>query len=116
MPAIIGPDGKRDAKYELVRRLNYRLKALAPTLTQLESPGVCATAALPPGTRGLAAEAPVKQADGGPMLIGRFKGRKEEPYLLVVNRSFKEKIMATLTTVDEVVSASEISQQTGKRL
>jgi len=115
-PAIIGPDGKRDVKYELVRRINTRLKALAPTLTQIESTGVYATAPLPPGVQGLAAGAPVKQAEGGPMLIGCFRGRKEETYILAVNRSFKDKITARLTLVDKVVSAHEISQKTGKPL
>jgi len=115
-PAIIGTDGKRDAKYELVRRLNHRLKAIGPTLTQIESTGVYATAPLPPGTRGLAAGAPVKQAEGGPMLIGCFRGRKKETYILVVNRSFKDKIVAKLTMVDKVVSAREISQKSGKPL
>ena len=115
-PAIIGPDGKRDAKYEWVRRINTRLKALAPTLTRIESTGVYATAPLPPGTRGLAAGAPVKQAEGGPMLIGCFRGRKEETYILVVNRSFKDKITARLTMAANRVSACEISQETGKPL
>ena len=115
-PAIIGPDGKRDAKYELVRRVNTQLKALAPTLTRIDSTGVYATAPLPPGVQGLAAGAPVKQAEGGPMLIGCFRGRKEETYILVVNRSFKDKITARLTMAANRVSACEISQETGKPL
>ncbi len=115
-PAIIGPDGKRDVKYEWVRRINTRLKALAPTLTRIEPTGVYATAPLPPGVRGLAAGAPVKQAEGGPMLIGCFQGRKEEKYVLVVNRSFKDKITARLTMADSLASAREVSQKTGKPL
>ncbi len=115
-PAIIGPDGKRDAKYELVRRLNGRLKALGPTLMQIESTGVYATDPLPPGTRRLSPEAPVKKAEGGPMLIGCFKGSKDERYVLAVNRSFKEKIAAELTLDGNVASASEISQESGKPL
>jgi len=115
-PAIIGPDGKRDAKYELVRRLNHRLKAIGPTLARIESTGVYATAPLPPGTRGLAPGALVKQALGGPLLIGCFQGSKEETYILVVNRSFKDKILAKLTMIDKVVSAREISQKSGKPL
>ena len=74
------------------------------------------TAPLPPGTQGLAADAPVKQAEGGPMLIGCFKGTKEERYVLVVNRSFKDKFVARLTMDGKTVSASEISQESGKPL
>ena len=115
-PAIIGMDGKRDVKYEWIRRLNNRLKALGPTLIQIGSTGVYATTPLPPGTYGLTAEAPVKQVEGGPMLIGCFKGNKEEPYIWVVNRSFKDRITAKLTMADNVISTSEISQESGKPL
>ena len=115
-PAIIRADGKRDAKYESIRRLNGRLKALGPTLMQLESTGVYCTAPLPPGTQGLAADGPIRQADGGPLLIGGFKDGKQEPYVLVVNRSFKDRLVARLTVAPEAVSASELSQESGKLL
>jgi len=113
-PAIITSDGKRDAKYEFIRRLNGRLKALGPTLMQLESAGVYATAPLPPGLQGLPADALIKQAEGGPLLLGCFIGRKNEAYVLVVNRSFKDRCVAKVTTSEKTVTVSEISQESAK--
>jgi hypothetical protein len=115
-PAIIGPDGKRDVKYELVRRINKRLRAIGPTMVKIVSTGVYATAPFPPGTRALAGGAPISRAEGGPMLIGCFRGANDEPYIMVVNRSFKDKIAAKLMLAGEVISASEISQESGKPL
>jgi len=115
-PAIMKPDGTRDAKYEMVRRINRRLKALGPTLMKLESTGVYGTDPLPPGMRGLAGEAPVIRAEGGPMVIGVFRNSGNDRYVMVVNRSFTDKLAARLTLDPTTVSASEISQESGKPL
>ena len=50
------------------------------------------------------------------MAIGCFKDAKGVVYVLPVNRSLHAKITARLTMKGEFVSASEISQETGKAL
>jgi hypothetical protein len=115
-PAIIKLDGTRDEKYEMVKRINKRLKALGPTLMKLDSTGVYCTDPLPPGTQKLAEDAPVKKAEGGPMVIGVFKDKWKEGYVMIVNRSFKDPLAAKLTMDQAIVSMSEISQETGKPL
>ncbi|MCE9584721.1 MAG: hypothetical protein K8T20_19700 [Planctomycetes bacterium] len=115
-PAIMKKDGTRDEKYEMVRKINKRLKALGPTLMKLESTGVFCTDPLPPGTRKLADDAPVKKAEGGAFVIGVFSDKKNERYVMVTNRSFTDKVVAKLTLDPATVSTSEISQETGKPL
>jgi hypothetical protein len=87
---------------------------LGPTLVQLTSTGVYCTEPIPPGGRKLARSAPAKKAEGGVMAIGCFVDRNANEFILVVNRSFDTKIMGKLTLDDMIVSASEVSQETGQ--
>jgi hypothetical protein len=114
--AIMTLDGKRDVKYEYVKKINHRIAKLGPTLVKLTSTGVYCTDPLPPGTRRLAAGAPVTKAEGGPLQIGCFIDRNAVEYVFVVNRAFNAQVVAKLTLDDRSASASEISQQTGKPL
>ncbi|MEI7836408.1 MAG: hypothetical protein WCK05_08340 [Planctomycetota bacterium] len=116
-PALITKDGKRDVKWEYVKKINNRIAKLGPTLVKLTSTGVYCTDPLPVGTRPLSETAPVKKAEGGPMVIGCFKdasGDKPAEYIMPVNRSFTAAIKATLTLDEKYESVSEISQVTGK--
>jgi len=115
-PAIITAEGQPDAKYDIVRRLNARLKALGPLLMGLESTGVYHVGPVPPGARPLAGDAPVKQAGGGNMVIGCFKDSSSRQYVMVVNKTFGDKFTARLTMGGRPVSASEVSQETGRPL
>jgi hypothetical protein len=112
--AIINRNGTRNARYEIVKRLNARLQALAPTLLKLKSVGVFHTEPLPYNTVNLVAEAPVKKMDGGAMVLGWLKDAAGGDYVFVVNRSQNEKIKAQLTLDAAVKKAEEISQETGK--
>jgi len=115
-PAIITMDGKRDKKYGYVRSINKRIARLGPVLLRLTSTGVYHTDPVPSGSQRLTADAPVKKADGGPMVIGCFRDAKGLYYIMPVNRSFSKKIIAKLAMKGEFVSASEVSQKTGKLL
>ncbi|MCC6445049.1 MAG: hypothetical protein IT210_16525 [Armatimonadetes bacterium] len=112
--AIISEDGKRTEHYEMVRAVNRKVQALAPLLMKLDSAGVYHTDPLPPGTRGLDDQSPVRQAEGGPMVIGWLRDRAQRDYLLIVNRSFKETLNASLSLKGQVKEIYEISQQTGR--
>ncbi|MCY2925521.1 MAG: hypothetical protein NT031_08785, partial [Planctomycetota bacterium] len=119
-PALITKDGKRDVKWEHVKKINTHVAKLGPTLVKLVSTGVYCTDPLPAGTRPLGDSAPVKKAEGGPMVIGCFKDvsgdKAAAEYIMPVNRSFKDAIKATLTLDEKYESVSEISQTTGKPL
>jgi RNA polymerase sigma factor (sigma-70 family) len=112
--AIINRDGSRGAKYDMVKRINARLKALAPTLVKLKSAGVYHSEPLPKGTAKLAADAPVRKMEGGEMVLGWLKDGAGGDYVFVVNRSFKDKLKAQLTLDAAVKKAEEISQETGQ--
>lgn len=115
-PALITKDGKRDVKWEQVKKINHRIAKLGPTLMKLTSTGVYCTNPLPIGTHGLNADAPVKKADGGAMVIGCFQDAQGREYIMPVNRSFRDKITPTLKLDERFVSAAEISQETGEQL
>jgi hypothetical protein len=115
-PSLIGKYGNRDVKWDFVKKVNRRIANLGPTLVQVTSTGVYHTEPVPPGGRGLAAGAPVKAAEGGALAIGCFVDRKAREYILVVNRSFSGKCEAKLALDGNILSASEVSQETGKLL
>jgi|694.fasta_scaffold16261_7 hypothetical protein len=115
-PALISKDGKRDVKWEYVRKINRRIAKLGPTLARLTSTGAYCTAPIPPGARKLAAGAPVRKAEGGALAIGCFQDPEGKQYVMVVNRSFGSPVTAMLTFDDRVTSAAEISQDSGEIL
>jgi hypothetical protein len=115
-PALITMDNKKDVKWDYARKINHRIVNLGPTLLQVTSTGVYCTEPIPPGGRRIARNAPVKKAEGGVLAIGCFVDRNAKEYILVVNRSFTESCVAKLTLNDKIVTAAEISQDTGKLL
>jgi hypothetical protein len=112
-PALITKHGERDVKWQYVKNINNRIAKLGPTLVKVTSTGVYCTDPLPIGTRKLAADAPVKKAEGGAMVIGCFQDAKGREYIMPVNRSFNHKITAKLTMGEKTTSVSEVSQETG---
>ncbi len=115
-PAIMSLDGKRDIKYDYVKRINHRIARLGPTLLKVTSTGAYCTGPLPVGAQPLAPDAPIRNAEGGPMLIGCFADAGGTRYILPVNRSFKDDMTARLALDSRAVSVSEISQDTGEAL
>jgi len=117
-PALISKEGKRDAKWEYVKKINRRIAKLGATLVRLISTGAYCTDPIPPGGRRLnpTENAPVKKAEGGPLLVGCFRDTGGKQYVFPVNRSFQNKITAKLTLDRTIGSASEISQETGDAL
>jgi len=113
-PALMTMDGKPDAQYYYAQRINRRIAALGPTLVKLTSTGAYCTAPVPPGGVKLAASAPVKDAQGGPLLIGCFENAAGKQYVFPVNRSFRRAFTAELTLGPDASPVSEISQKTGK--
>ena len=115
-PSFISKEGKRDRKWDYAKKINHRIAKLGPILARLTCTGAYCTAPVPPGAKALAAGGPVKQAKGGPMVIGCFQSPEGKEYLMVVNRSFNSPITAKLTLHFQIMSTAEISQETGERL
>jgi|GEM_PF-158875 len=115
-PALISKDGKRDVKWDYVKKINHRIAKLGPTLARLTSTGVYCTAPIPPGGRKVRAGSPVTKAEGGPLAIGCFQDPEGKQYLMVVNRSFDATVTAALTLNERIISVAEISQETGAAL
>ncbi|MCY2927108.1 MAG: hypothetical protein NT031_17080 [Planctomycetota bacterium] len=113
-PALMTMDGKRDVKWHYAQKINRRIAKLGGTLTQITSTGVYHTDPVPPGGHRLAKAGPVRQAEGGPLTIGCFVDRNAQEYILVVNRSFSAPCVAKLSLHEKIVSAREISRETGK--
>jgi len=107
--AIIGADGKRTPKYDQVKRLNARVKALAPTLLKLRSLAAYHTAPVPQGAQKLDPQGPVARAAGGEWLIGWLRDDQND-YLFVVNRSLKNKGVAEITLARPAREVDEIAQ------
>jgi hypothetical protein len=107
--AIIGADGKRTAKFNQVKRINARIKALAPTLLKLRGVAAYHTDPVPQGAQKLDPKGPVGKAAGGELLIGWLKDGKTD-YLFVVNRSLKKKSVAQLTLTGAAREVQEVSQ------
>ena len=103
-------------KYDNVQKINRRIAKLGATLTQVTSTGVYHTDPVPPGGHRLAKTGPVKKAEGGALTIGCFVDRNAQEYILVVNRSFSAACVAKLALHEKILSAVEISRETGKPL
>lgn len=115
-PALITKDGRRDVKWEHVRRINARIGRLGPTLARLTSTGAYCTAPVPPGGRRLRGGAPVRRAEGGPLLLGCFQDPEGMEYVMVVNRSLAAAVTATVSFDPRITATAEISQETGEPL
>jgi hypothetical protein len=108
--ALITADGKRTAKYDQVKRLNARIKALAPTLLKLRSVAVYHTDPVPQGAQKFDPKGPVARAAGGELLVGWLRDDKNVDYLFVVNRSLKKNGLAQITLTRPARQVDEISQ------
>ncbi|MCY2929932.1 MAG: hypothetical protein NTV86_10640 [Planctomycetota bacterium] len=115
-PALMTMDGKRDAKWYFAQKINRRIAKLGGTLTQVTSTGVYHTDPVPPGGHRLSKAAPVKNAEGGALTLGCFVDRKGQEYVMVVNRSFTAACTAKLTLNEKILSAAEVSRETGQAL
>jgi hypothetical protein len=86
--AIIDEKGQRTAKYEYIRRLNRKMKALGPLLVKLDGVRAAHTDPLPVAGCGFDDNFPVAAAGGMPMTVGWLRDADKSDYLLVLNRSF----------------------------
>jgi hypothetical protein len=91
--------GNRTVTWEMLRRINNQIHALAPTLVRLRSTGVYHYPEIPDQAQPLAQSKLVESVEmtqryvrppaAGRFLIGEFEDRESRPYLLIVNKDLK---------------------------
>jgi hypothetical protein len=97
--AAIDQFGNRTATWDMLRRINNQIHALAPTLIRLRSTGVYHYPDVPEQAQGLAASKLIESVEmtqryvrppvGGRFLIGEFEDDQSRPYFLIVNKDLK---------------------------
>jgi len=108
--AAVDPHGNRTATWDIMRRINNQIHALAPTILKLRSTGVY--------------HWPVSTAAGTPLLkdiktsakliVGEFADTSGRPYVMLVNKSLKESCNFRLETWKEGAVIYRVSPASGK--
>ena len=111
--AILDDNGNTTYLYDIAKRVNTEIHALAPTLKRLSSTGVYHAEPLKAGTRGLPDDFLVKSVTGLEVVIGHFKDLQDVNYLMIVSREYENGGNATLAVSDDVAGLIEISKMDG---
>ncbi len=115
--AIVDDDGNKTYIYDIAKRVNAEIHALAPVLKNLESVAVYHTAPLPRGTRPMPADFCIKSAEGCPAVLGYFRDAKgSDKYLMLTSRDFEKGGDLVLNMVPRIAGLVEISKATGREL
>jgi len=97
--AAVDQFGSRTATWDMLRRINNQIEALAPTLVHLHSTGVYHYPAVPEQAQPLANSRLVESVEmtqryirppaAGRFLLGEFQDESQRPYFLLVNKDLK---------------------------
>ena len=97
--AAIDQFGNRTPTWEMLRRINNQIHALAPTLIRLHSTGVYHYPDVPEEAQSLSQSKLIEAVDmtqryvrppaGGRFLIGEFEDAEGRPYFLIVNKDVR---------------------------
>ena len=91
--------GNRTATWDMLRRINNQIHALAPTLIRLHSTGAYHYPDVPEQSQPLAASKLIRKVEmmqryvrppvAGRFLIGEFRDNSDRPYFLIVNKDLR---------------------------
>jgi hypothetical protein len=94
--AAVDQFGNRTATWDMLRRINNQIQALAPTLVHLHSTGVYHYPDVPEQAQALANSRLVESVEmtqryirspvAGRFLLGEFEDESQRPYFLIVNK------------------------------
>jgi len=122
--AAIDPFGYRTPTWDMMRRVNYQIHALAPALIRLRSTGVYHSPEVPTGCRPLADSPLVKDVEMltpsiVPMirprfLVGEFEDPQGRPYLMIVNKDLRYSFLYHPVFKKEVRKTFRISPYSGQ--
>lgn len=113
--AIIDANGKRTAKYDIVKKINGELKKMGPTLMGLHSVAVFHTGKSPDGCKALPEDGLIRQIKGGEFVVGQFYSDDGGRYAMIVNRSLTKAARARIAFSQEV-ALRQVSPASGKEL
>jgi len=108
---------QRTPKWDVIRRLNLELRALAPHLLGLRSTGVWHWPDVPAGTAAetgcLCGQGVVAAIEGGSYLVGEFADDAGLPWVMVVNLDRQRSSFARVTLRTEHRTVEEVSRGSG---
>jgi hypothetical protein len=114
--AILDDNGHKTYLYDIAKRLNMEIHALAPTLSNLVSIAVYHSEPLPQGTIGISDNFIIKQTSGYPVVIGYFKDTQNKKYMMLTSRDSEKSGDVKLTLSDRITGLAEISKASGHDL
>ena len=115
--AIVDDAGNKTYIYDIAKRVNAEIHALAPVLKKLESLAVYHTSPLPKGTKSIPKNFCIKSAWGNPAVIGYFLDPvKKCNYLMLTSRDFENSGDLKLDFTSQVKGLVEISKAGGEEL
>ncbi|MCL5019721.1 MAG: beta-galactosidase [Patescibacteria group bacterium] len=115
--AIVDDNGVKTYIYDIAKKINAEIHALAPVLKKLQSIAVYNTEPLPQGTRGIPSDFIIKKAEGNPAVIGYFTDpSKNQKYVMLTSRDFEKQGGLKLSLSSNVKGLIEISKTNGKEL
>jgi hypothetical protein len=122
--AAIDQFGNKTATWDMLRRINNEIHALAPTLIGLRSTGVYHYPDVPEQCRPLSASRLVKSVEmtqryvrppiAARYLIGEFEDGQGRPYLMIVNKDLSHSYRFALELRQEGRTLLRISPYTGR--
>jgi hypothetical protein len=122
--AAVDPFGNRTPTWDMLRRINNQIHALAPTLIGLHSTGVYHYPDVPEQGQPLSASKLVRSVEmtqryvrpptGGRLLIGEFEDSGHRPYFLIVNKDLKNSFQFRVELKPEGRKLIRISSYSGQ--
>ena len=122
--AAIDQFGNRTATWDMLRRINNQIHALAPTLIRLRSTGVYHYPDVPEQGHPLSESKIVRSVDmtqryvrppvGGRFLIGEFADASNRPYFLIVNKDLKNSFQFRVELKQEGHKLIRVSPYSGR--
>lgn len=111
--APIDQFGTKTATWDMLRRVNLQINALAPTLVKLQSVNVFHHPSVPEGCRGIATSKYVAELGGGDLLVGEFQGPQGEALTMIVNKDLHRSMIAGVK-FKQAGKISQVNNYTGR--
>jgi len=122
--AAVDQFGNRTATWDMLRRINNQIHALAPTLIRLHSTGVYHYPDVPEQSQPLSASKLIRKVEmtqryvrppaAARFLIGEFRDNSGRPYFLIVNKDLKNSFQFQVELKQEGRKLMRISPYSGK--
>jgi hypothetical protein len=122
--AAVDQFGNRTATWDMLRRINNQIHALAPTLIHLRSTGVYHYPDVPEQAHPLSESKLIESVEmtqrfvrppvGGRFLVGEFEDERQRPYFLIVNKDLNNSFQFRIHLKQDGRKLIRISPYSGK--